>query len=440
MTTKLIDTTRGEELARDLTAAEIRRLKSAGVEIVYTEGEGSDGTGATEEGDDDEVIDSLRESDDPGAGDEPDPDPDTDPDGMDDTPRSGGGGDELADDEDPEPESDPSGNGELDDLQDILDAMDEQADEDASGDWWDTDDYDTLSDIEQERWEQLQELLEAEKDDLTQDIRDRDQRIDEAWGFYRSEQIRKNIHNSDIVHELTEAFRELKTRDRDLPAESGQSLNMPAIVRQRAGAFNERNLYMHRERAESGDRSVMVSIDLSGSMDEYDVKFALAALAEVADIIGDDLAAAGWRNPMSRNKHYSLPLITAPGEKFEDAHLDSFGTGGGTPTASGIREAISLSERMTKEEKIIIVVTDGAANEPLEDDKYGDPMKHAAEMVEMAKEKGIKIIGLGVGYIEDEDMQEMFGSDYVKAEMDELATALVDIYKRQMNTVDDEWW
>lgn len=380
MTTQLLDAD-GDVLAENLTVKELELLAAQGVTIETTEQPDESGDGSGSSPDDDAVVDELTE------------------------------------------------------LTDSLEAMEDAADDDNAGEWWDAgdpDDYSTADDIDERRAERLAEKLRDSLSELGQMKSERDENADENTALYWSgDEIHARVQDSEFVDELTDALKELTTRDRDVPATSGHSLNIDAVVRQRAGAYGERDLYMRRLTAESGDRAVSVALDLSGSMSEVEAKEATAALAEATEVIGDDFMAVGYHTQGSSPK---TPLVTAPDEEFEYDHLDAVSTGGGTPTASGIQAAVRLLKEASKPEDLVICVTDGQANKVLAGGSSGDAERDVRNVVQSARESGATVIGLGISAADDEYMESLFGDDYVTAGMDDLVDALVDIYRGQLST------
>jgi Mg-chelatase subunit ChlD len=380
----------------------------------------------------------------------------------------GDAGDDQSDDTSGSSDSDTHDDADSDDvapdmdsdaLQDALDAMkesDERQRDSGSADWNSLDaddDYHIPDHGEVDRYEELIREVERENVELEEKRRERDERA-------------RNVSNSavDEIREGTKslrddverAFREIKTRDHPEPRRRGQRVNARAFARLKAGNRSaSRELYIRHNRVEMGDRSVCVSLDLSGSMNEEEAKKALVAIQEATDAIGDEFSAVGFKtrykqywqgSKLKKNYHVELPLITAPDESFKFAHLESVSSSGSTPTANGVLEATKVLEAASKPEKVVIVVTDGKANKPLVtngtligDKKSGQPKRDTKRMIRRAREKGMTVVGLGVD-TEDKYMKRVFGDDYVTAEMDHLADALVDIYRSQMEFADEVEW
>ena len=317
-----------------------------------------------------------------------------------------------------------------DELADELEQMERMDESRKSGEWFglaEDDDYETDAEFEQ-RHERLEREVQRDQTDLGRRKSERDDRMENAPDFATSDEIRAKLRETGLAEEVIEAFNALKTRDRDVPSRSGPRIHTRNAIRHLSGATSERRVYERTLRAESGDRTVCVSADLSGSMDVYALKVAMGALHLATREIGDELIMSGWTDG---SNGLALPLVKGPSEEFDWAQLDSIDTGGATPTASGIEDAIALVDEGTRREDVIIVITDGKPNRGL--DGMHNPISDASAMVNEARQNGIKVIGLGVGRVRQSTMGEMFGEDgFVMADMDNLAEKLVEVYMSQM--------
>lgn len=335
-------------------------------------------------------------------------------------------------------------------IEDQLDEMDEMDDDRASGGWWDVsgdEDYTEVSDEFVRRFKRVQQEVEKARSDVGQRIAHRDECVEEGrhqlWsGDQPSDRLREQQSWQDLRDDIADAFRQLKTRDTPTPSRKGSALNMDAIVQRNAGDRSRDKLFTRKQTAAKGDRAIGVSTDFSGSMYEEKVRLALAAIAEATRIIGDDFTANCWTND-NRNRFgksrgdATLGIITGPDEEFDWSHIDAFGTGGGTPTADGVDDMSEVLNEMTAREKVMIVVTDGKPNVAFGGDQQhltGDATEDAAYKVREARQDGIKVIGLGVGHVDDNTMSRVFGPNgFVSADMDDLAEKLVEVYRRQIN-------
>lgn len=311
-----------------------------------------------------------------------------------------------------------------------------------SDDWYDLPDdadYEEADEDWERRFAKLQDEIGDDVPDLVQRMRDRDERAEKLSSMStEGESIREHLVDTGLAREVEEAFRELKTRDRDIPARSGHRVNMRNAVRYAAGDRGEKRLYLKRQNAEAGDRAVSVSVDCSGSMDMLAAKRAIGALHVATEAIGDELLVSGWttRDTAEQSDEVVTPLVNAPGEQWEWDHLDSIDSEGLTPTASGIEDAFNLLKHTTKPEEVMIVLTDGKPNVQQGGGQDDDAaIAESREMVRSVRQKGVKVIGLAVGTgVNRGLMREIFGADGHLIVQDEkqLADKLVEIYRGQM--------
>lgn len=320
-------------------------------------------------------------------------------------------------------------------------AMDEQDGDRSAGEWYDSDpeQYNEASDLDEGRYERLQKEIRESQDGLGQRKKDRDKKIQEALADDRrggaTDRAQTALRANNMDREIEAAFNQIATQDFEFPDEEGASLNMDAIVRHRAGDFTEREWYFYEEVAETGDRAVGVSLDLSGSMQAWKALMALGALAIGTRTIGDELVASAFQTAGTYD-NVTTPLIIAPGEDFDWENTRHLFSRGITPTAHGIHDVRNLLKQTSKREKVLIVVTDGEANVAYDGTgDYEEGIRSAREAVETARAEGTTVIGLGISGVSPEAMDRTFGEDgYVLADSDDLTTALLNVYGRQMRT------
>jgi nitric oxide reductase activation protein len=324
-------------------------------------------------------------------------------------------------------------------------------DEDVAS-WWDVPDgidHRSVSSKDISRYKRIQQeskldddlLAELQKRRLaarrTNNILSQDQRLHST-----------NLSNSDAWQQLRDdfrqTFREITTRDMPVPSRVGNELNMDNVIQRAAGDRSRERLYDRSQTIARGGRIVAVSADMSGSMAEAKVKLALAAIAEAANMVGDDFLATCWRKTSTQRGGYEVKrestgigVVCEHQESFEWSQLDVFDTGGGTPTADGVDITGQLIEDVHAREKLLMVITDGKPNSAYGDkgtSLTGSPVEDAREIVRKVRSKNIKVIGLFVGGSpEDTAMADVFGADgYVVASMDDMAEALLGVYRDQL--------
>ena len=310
-----------------------------------------------------------------------------------------------------------------DSLSDSLEAGD-------AGDWYgngsEGDDYLTPTDRAKERFEALKRAVIKEKmGELGERREKRDKRIRSSGGI--THDIQGEVNKRGLVEEVVETFYRLKTRDRDTRSTKGRRLNERAVVRNLSGNFAEQKLYFKRQRAETGDRAVGVAVDLSGSMDAVETMVALGTLAEAVDIIGDELVITTFHS-------HDSAMITGPEEEFDWSHFKAARAGGSTPTAHGVLDSQLLLDEVTKREKVLFVITDGKPNVGLEQTRR-NALEDAKAQVKRARHDNVKVIGLGLSGMNEQNMKTMFGKDnYVMVNDNRLAEDLLTVYRNQMST------
>jgi uncharacterized ParB-like nuclease family protein len=185
-----------------------------------------------------------------------------------------------------------------------------------------------------------------------------------------------------------------------------------------------------------------VALDMSGSMNERKAKVAIGALYAATEIIGDSFVASAFLTSGRRGGSDSIftPLITGPDEDFMWSHLDGLTTDDMTPTASGVLDGTNLLQAASRPEKVLVVITDGKPNRAPDGGSHGNKaLDSAASAVQQARAQGVKVIGLAVGSnINEGNLKAMFGQqDYIRVDEDNLAGALLEIYRRQMKLVQE---
>lgn len=290
-------------------------------------------------------------------------------------------------------------------------------------------DYHTPGEMWERRAERIDRDAAAENTDMGQMRLERDERIDNA-GKARtqmSQRVRETLRDTGLAQDIVDAFRRLRTRDVKIPVTQGEEIHVDNAIQHLSGDYTVQNVYQRTQRIETGDRAVAVACDFSGSMRILSALTAMAGVYIATREIGDTFAGVGFHGSNQ------TPLVKTFGETWEWELVDGLTSGGSTPMPAGIATALALFEEARNRERVLIVITDGMANTSLEG---GDPAEESAGLVQEAQLEGIKVIGLGVGGVNDEYMRRIFGSDgYVLADSSTLAERLVQIYWEQMDLV-----
>lgn len=307
-------------------------------------------------------------------------------------------------------------------------------------DWVQVSDSVDVSDVPTRVADEYERAVENPKGNFTpldESKAERDKRMRSADSY---DSIRDDIME-EWGDEIEDAFSVFKTRNREHAVERGPEPHIQNYIDRRAGNKTINKLMKKRLPTEEGNRLNVACVDMSGSINEKMVKTALGAYQYATEIIGDEFAAVAFSAP---SKNIQTPLITAPDEPFEWGHIDSVSNGGQTPTEAGIHRANDLVQKYGKRENVVLVITDGKPNmvrnsvttaRDSEITVSNDATAAARDRIQNMR-KNAKVIGVGVGHISEQKMEEMFGNDFVVINQNNLASELVNIYKRQMN-VDD---
>jgi Mg-chelatase subunit ChlD len=353
----------------------------------------------------------------------------------------GASNEEGENDEDEVEEGDDAGGN--DDLDDLLDDLDERDEEGENPEWYDAeDDYDEASKSDERRAQRVRENAVKDESPIGERKRERDERLSTRSHSIRVpyDEVRDEVERSGLADDIRKAFEKFATEDMTRRDTSGESLNMRAATRHKAGDYSERRVYETEYTAASGGRTVAVTLDGSSSMATSKMregKKALAALAEATDAIGDDFLATGYTSE-SNNTGLIAPLITAPNETFEYEQLDAIGCENHTPTPPAIADIADLLRDARGKELVLICITDGMPNVMLDGSSEShdeDAKDDVRAKVEELRSQGIHVIGIniaGEGY--EPEFAHMFGENgFITSSSDTLVDDLVSVYEEQLD-------
>ena len=349
--------------------------------------------------------------------------------------------------------------GEMDDYEhtiepddELVDEMDDRGDDDELADKFDVDieDVHRTDDRDIERWHRLVKSLQEYDTELERRKRERDERIGDVRVDEDSEKIEQRANQSGAISELKDGFRQLVSRPTPRPATAGPQIDPYNVTRRAAGDMTITELFEEHVEVETGDRCVGLATDISGSMrgDMSELKIAGGVIAEATEIIGDDFVWEAFTDQYNRShtpseERLDLRIVTGPNESFDWEHVDSFTSSYNEPTAAGVRDCRMLMEQTAARQHVMIVITDGVTLVE-EDGTYRGsrspaPVDHARRAVEECRQDGFEVIGLGIGDMDEEKMEEQFGTDsqgnpnYKLTSIDELAEDILEIYRAQMS-------
>ena len=347
--------------------------------------------------------------------------------------------------------------GEVDEYEHSIDPADELAeeiadrDEDELAEKFDVevDEIHRTDERDIERWHRLLKKLDEYGTDVEKRKRERDERIESTRVRQDHEELEQRARQSGAISDLKNGFRKLVSRPTPRPATAGPQIDPYNVTRRAAGDMTIRELFEERVEVETGERCVGLATDISGSMrsDITELKIAGGVIAEATQIIGDDFVWEAFTDQHSKRhtpseERLDLRIVTGPNEKFEWEHVDSFSDEYNEPTAAGIRDCRMLMEQTSARQNVMIVITDGVTL--VEEDgsfggRSGAPVEHARQAVEECRRDGFDVIGLGIGGMDEEKMEEQFGTDqmgnpnYQLTDIDSLAEDVLEIYKNQMS-------
>lgn len=420
---KLVDESTGEVLKDDLTKGELEELESEGVDFDLPEADDVDGDATSiDEADDDEVPDSLVETELPES-----------PEAVE---ASRGESDDDA--ETPDDPPDIVG-GEIDHhIAEEFAERDEEhieAEHDVK-----LDEIDKVDERDRARWANLIKQLDEYDTDIKARKRDRDKMIEKnSWRDGRDHaSLRTQAENNGIISELKDGFRQMVSRPTPQPSLQGPQVDPMNVARRAAGDMTVRELFEEYVETETGDRCIGIATDVSGSMgDQIDLlKIAGGAIAEATDIVGDDFVWEAFDDRASDG--LNLQIVKAPDEDWDWEYVDSIGAGGNEPTAAGIRDCRTLMEETDAREYIMLVITDGMALVNEDGDYLGsssnEPVEHARQAVRECRQDDINVMGMGIGSMDDRKMRETFGAgNYQLSSIDQLAHDVLDFYASHMS-------
>lgn len=266
---------------------------------------------------------------------------------------------------------------------------------------------------------------EREEQTGTIENKKKDRRENSDTADYKYQDLLEDPEVERMIYQIEEAFKPIKSRTKTEYKDRGDVLDMDRFMERKLGSDEDR-VFEEEELKEPGNRIIGIALDMSGSVKEKEAKKPFVAIQRATDIIGDDICAESFHTR-------TTDLIVGPNEEFKPEHLDSISTGGKTPTSLGIDSVVNLAEKSNKNKKILIVITDGKPNRSPNSNE-SNAVKAAAQEINEARQKGFKVIGIGVkGEVSESKMNRMFENNYkLIGNMNNLGQELLEIYKRQL--------
>jgi len=249
---------------------------------------------------------------------------------------------------------------------------------------------------------------------------------DRTTGEITGEQVRQRLRESGLARDVTRAFERFKHQDQWVNTRTGDRLDMDAVHDYMAGDYARDEVYQRHDPGDAGGRAIHVAVDTSGSMSHTDLlnaSEAVGALHIAAETLGDELSVSLWSNGgrgIGRTAH-DVP-VTLPEESFEWDDLSALTSGGGTATDEGVLNGLDYLTAAHGREKILVVVTDGAANDA----------PAAKQAVEQARMDEVAVIGIGINSAPTDVMSTIFRDAWIDTTSDTLAEELVAVYREEV--------
>ncbi len=165
------------------------------------------------------------------------------------------------------------------------------------------------------------------------------------------------------------------------------------------------------EKNDEADLNITILVDLSGSMSGWALDNSIKAcivLQEVAMALNIPISVLGFQNGRNRTKiyHFSNRLFKS---QFAHAAIMRMHAAGGTPLNPALKYLPTLLKIQKEEDKLVIVITDGQPNEPVEE---------CARSVRQLSKYG-KVYGLSIGGGRDA-LERIFGANCIAADSLEM--------------------
>lgn len=158
------------------------------------------------------------------------------------------------------------------------------------------------------------------------------------------------------------------------------------------------------EKNDEADLNITVLVDLSGSMNGYPIENAMKAcvvLQEVCNSLKIPITVLGFKSGRQKVQilHFSNRLLKG---RYAHTGIVKMDAGGGTPLYNALLYLPRLLKKQSEEDKLLIVITDGAP------DTGPEPCK-----IEVAKlGRYAKVYGMAIGGGRDA-LANIFGSKYI---------------------------
>ena len=178
------------------------------------------------------------------------------------------------------------------------------------------------------------------------------------------------------------------------------------------------------EKSDEADLNITILVDLSGSMSGsalYNSIRTCIVLQEVSMALNIPISVLGFQNGSNRTKiyHFSNRMFKS---QFSHTAIIRMNASGGTPLNPALLYLPTLLQKQKEEDKLVIVITDGQPNEPVEE---------CALSVRKLSKYG-KVYGLSIGDGR-EALEGIFGANCIAVDsLDKLPRELCRIVEKNL--------
>jgi len=237
-------------------------------------------------------------------------------------------------------------------------------------------------------------------------------------------------YNMSVAKGLNRIFRELQSKNKYKLYETGDQLDIGAVIRKKARGFGE----VFKQKKIVSDLTILVSIDVSGSMSGQPVDSAAKMCATVYKAIegvkGINFYAFAWNGG---NGHLDITEI----DNLRDCKaINCDGGSGGTPTQEAMAYSVARLIQMKGKRKVLIFITDGEPS----NGQVG--RAKVQKWVKEARRRGYVVIGMYPagypvgrsedGYTSNFGMENMFGKGHymIYENMDKASGEVLGLFKK----------
>jgi len=229
--------------------------------------------------------------------------------------------------------------------------------------------------------------------------------------------------NNSIAKGINKVFKEISSKSRTKMHEYGMDLDIPSVIRRKCKGYG--NIF--RAQKIKTDLTLVVSIDVSGSMSGYPVDTARKMCATIFKAI-DGIKGINFHCFVWNGGHHDL-AITEVNSLKECCSINCEGPGA-TPTPEAMAYSVARIKQMSGKKKVLLFMTDGSP------DGGGEGTRTVRKWVADARKEGIVVLGMYPDCSEDGSddygMKDMFGEGHFMlfADMDTASTKIIGLFRQ----------